>query len=169
MGIRLRLCCKYSNIFITFGKTWIFLLVYALRFSRWAVHFKIYQQINFLVFFAIKVRDYSGVYHVKLIPCTTITTTAHNTVDSLQFSPTACNPKEPIHFELPIRFQQVSDPVPAKYSLNTQFLLTREKEFWLSEGGLGYGNNSDAIFQPGMSTVTYNFIFNIMKYRSRYL
>lgn len=48
-----------------------------------------------------KVRDYSGTYTVKLIACTTA---AHQ-----EYSlPVICNPREPITFDLDIRFQQVA-------------------------------------------------------------
>lgn len=51
--------------------------------------------------FPPKVRDYSGTYTVKLIACTT----APHQEYSL---PVICNPREPITFDLDIRFQQVA-------------------------------------------------------------
>lgn len=48
----------------------------------------------------VQVRDYSGTYTVKLIACTT----APHQEYSL---PVICNPREPITFDLDIRFQQV--------------------------------------------------------------
>jgi hypothetical protein len=36
-------------------------------------------------------------------------------------------------FDLPIRFQQVSEPVPSKFTLNTKFRLMKKRELWLSE------------------------------------
>lgn len=47
-----------------------------------------------------KVRDYSGTYTVKLVPCTT--------PPDLEYRlPVTCNPREPVTFDLDIRFQQV--------------------------------------------------------------
>lgn len=47
-----------------------------------------------------QVRDYSGMYTVKLIPCTS--------PPSLEYTlPPVCNPREPLTFDLDIRFQQV--------------------------------------------------------------
>lgn len=47
-----------------------------------------------------KVRDYSGTYTVKLVPCTT--------PPNLEYRlPVTCNPREPVIFDLDIRFQQV--------------------------------------------------------------
>ena len=47
-----------------------------------------------------KVRDYSGTYTVKLLPCTTPSHQEYRL-------PVTCNPREPITFDLDIRFQQV--------------------------------------------------------------
>lgn len=49
---------------------------------------------------SLQVRDYSGTYTVKLIACTT----APHQEYSL---PVICNPRDPITFDLDIRFQQV--------------------------------------------------------------
>ncbi|XP_013783559.1 FRAS1-related extracellular matrix protein 2-like, partial [Limulus polyphemus] len=88
------------------------------------------------------VRDYSGNYDIKLIPCTA--------TDDMEYSrPLECNPRDPITFDLQIRFQQVSDPVPAEFSLNTQFHLMRKKALWLSDGSMGFGEDSDVSFVPG--------------------
>lgn len=47
-----------------------------------------------------QVRDYSGTYTVKLVPCTT--------PPNLEYRlPVTCNPREPVVFDLDIRFQQV--------------------------------------------------------------
>lgn len=88
------------------------------------------------------VRDYSGIYNIKLIPCTVTDELEYG--DSLQ-----CHPREPITFDMHIRFQQVSDPVPAEFSLNTQFHLMRKRELWLSDGSMGFGEDLDASFVPG--------------------
>ncbi|XP_076321017.1 FRAS1-related extracellular matrix protein 2-like [Tachypleus tridentatus] len=90
----------------------------------------------------LAVRDYSGNYHVKLIPCTA--------TDTMEYSyPLECNPRDPIVFDLQIRFQQVTDPVPAEFSLNTHFHLMRKKTLWLSDGSMGFGEDSDVSFVPG--------------------
>lgn len=47
-----------------------------------------------------QVRDYSGTYTVKLIPCTT--------AQNMEYTvPPVCSPREPVVFDLDIRFQQV--------------------------------------------------------------
>ncbi|XP_076467569.1 extracellular matrix protein 3-like [Babylonia areolata] len=84
------------------------------------------------------VRDYSGLYTVKLIPCLT-------SPDQEFTQPIVCTPREPVTFELPVRFQQVSDSVPAEFSLNTNFHLMRKRELWLSDGSQGFGDG-DAAF-----------------------
>ncbi|XP_030632073.1 FRAS1-related extracellular matrix protein 2b isoform X1 [Chanos chanos] len=97
------------------------------------------QQWSFISDFAV--RDYSGTYTVKLLPCT-----AH----SLEYSyPPVCNPREPVTFDLDIRFQQVSDPVAAEFSLNTQMFLLSKRSLWLSDGSMGFGQESDTAFSEG--------------------
>ncbi len=91
----------------------------------------------------MQVSDYSGNYVIRLIPCTTMP----NQEYSAQIT---CNPQDKITFDLPIRFQQVSDPVPAEYSLNTEFLLLGKEMLWLSDGNMGFGDGADAAFAPGM-------------------
>ncbi|XP_065487955.1 FRAS1-related extracellular matrix protein 2 [Caloenas nicobarica] len=98
------------------------------------------QQWSFVSDFAV--RDYSGTYTVKLIACTT----APHQEYSL---PVICNPREPITFDLDIRFQQVSDPVAAEFSLNTQMFLLSKKALWLSDGSMGFGQESDIAFSEG--------------------
>ncbi|KAJ7397736.1 hypothetical protein BTVI_132560 [Pitangus sulphuratus] len=98
------------------------------------------QQWSFVSDFAV--RDYSGTYTVKLISCTT----APHQEYSL---PVICNPREPITFDLDIRFQQVSDPVAAEFSLNTQMFLLSKKTLWLSDGSMGFGQESDVAFSEG--------------------
>ena len=90
----------------------------------------------------LQVRDYSGLFTVKLIPCITA-------VDQEYTLPIVCTPREPITFELPVRFQQVSDSVPAEFSLNTDFHLMRKRELWLSDGTMGFGEEGDAAFTEG--------------------
>ncbi|NWY05988.1 FREM2 protein, partial [Nothoprocta ornata] len=98
------------------------------------------QQWSFVSDFAV--RDYSGTYTVKLVACTT----APHQEYSL---PVICNPREPITFDLDIRFQQVSDPVAAEFSLNTQMFLLSKKTLWLSDGSMGFGQESDVAFAEG--------------------
>ncbi|XP_061537316.1 FRAS1-related extracellular matrix protein 2b [Phycodurus eques] len=98
------------------------------------------QQWTFVSDFAV--RDYSGAYTVKLLPCTS--------PPSLEFAvPPVCHPREPVTFDLDIRFQQVSDPVAAEFSLNTEMILLSKKTLWLSDGSTGFGQNSDTAFSLG--------------------
>ncbi|KAJ0022330.1 hypothetical protein NQD34_009820 [Periophthalmus magnuspinnatus] len=98
------------------------------------------QQWTFVSDFAV--RDYSGTYTVKLVPCTS--------PPSLEYTlPPVCNPREPVTFDLDIRFQQVSDPVAAEFSLNTQLLLLSKRMLWLSDGSMGFGQESDTAFSQG--------------------
>uniref|UniRef100_A0A452VIT9 FRAS1-related extracellular matrix protein 2 n=1 Tax=Ursus maritimus TaxID=29073 RepID=A0A452VIT9_URSMA len=98
------------------------------------------QQWSFVSDFAV--RDYSGTYTVKLLPCTTPSHQEYRL-------PVTCNPREPITFDLDIRFQQVSDPVAAEFSLNTQMYLLSKKSLWLSDGSMGFGQESDVAFAEG--------------------
>uniref|UniRef100_A0A8C2J4A4 FRAS1 related extracellular matrix 2b n=1 Tax=Cyprinus carpio TaxID=7962 RepID=A0A8C2J4A4_CYPCA len=98
------------------------------------------QQWTFISDFAV--RDYSGTYTVKLVPCMAPPGVEYS------FRP-VCHPREPITFDLDIRFQQVSDPVSAEFSLNTQMLLLSKKTLWLSDGSMGFGQESDTAFSEG--------------------
>ncbi|XP_041088546.1 FRAS1-related extracellular matrix protein 2-like [Polyodon spathula] len=98
------------------------------------------QQWTFVSDFAV--RDYSGTYTVKLIPCTASPNQEYSV-------PVVCSPREPITFDLDIRFQQVSDPVAAEFSLNTQLILLSKKALWLSDGSMGFGQESDIAFAEG--------------------
>uniref|UniRef100_A0A3Q2ZQ24 Fras1 related extracellular matrix 3 n=1 Tax=Kryptolebias marmoratus TaxID=37003 RepID=A0A3Q2ZQ24_KRYMA len=98
------------------------------------------QQWSFISDFAV--RDYSGTYTVKLVPCIAS--------PNGEFSiPPVCHPREPLTFDVDIRFQQVSDPVAAEFSLNTQMFLLSKKELWLSDGSMGFGEGTDAAFSEG--------------------
>ncbi|XP_049431948.1 FRAS1-related extracellular matrix protein 2b [Epinephelus fuscoguttatus] len=98
------------------------------------------QQWTFISDFAV--RDYSGTYTVKLIPCTS--------PPSLEYTiPPVCNPREPLTFDVDIRFQQVSDPVATEFSLNTQMILLSKRTLWLSDGSMGFGQESDTAFSQG--------------------
>ncbi|XP_033743920.1 LOW QUALITY PROTEIN: extracellular matrix protein 3-like [Pecten maximus] len=88
------------------------------------------------------VKDYSGLYHVALIPCTAAITQPYTL-------PPVCNPTDPITFDLPIRFQQTSDPVPSQYSLNTDFRLFNKRSLWLSPDTPTLGDKSNTAFSPG--------------------
>ncbi|XP_068203768.1 FRAS1-related extracellular matrix protein 2-like [Palaemon carinicauda] len=88
------------------------------------------------------VRDYSGLYIVRLLPCT-------ENEDLLYSLPLICNPKDLVSFDLQVRFQQVSDPVAEEFSLNTQFHLTRKRELWLSNSNSNFDSDSDVSFYPG--------------------
>ncbi|KAM9330460.1 FRAS1-related extracellular matrix protein 3 [Gastrophryne carolinensis] len=98
------------------------------------------QQWSFVSDFAV--RDYSGTYTVKLIPCSALPNQEYTV-------PPICNPREPITFDIDIRFQQVSDPVSAEFSLNTQMYLLSKKELWLSDGSMGFGEGADVAFAEG--------------------
>ncbi|XP_061786816.1 FRAS1-related extracellular matrix protein 2-like [Nerophis lumbriciformis] len=98
------------------------------------------QQWTFTSDFAV--RDYSGTYAVKLVPCTA----ARHAEYSL---PPVCSPGEPVTFDLDIRFQQVSDPVAVEFSLNTRMLLLSRRSLWLSDGSAGFGQESDVAFSEG--------------------
>ncbi|KAG1699840.1 FRAS1-related extracellular matrix protein 2 [Nymphon striatum] len=60
-----------------------------------------------------------------------------------------CNPRDPIEFDMQVRFQQVSDPVPEKFSLNTQFHLMRKRSVWLSDETAALASNTDVSFTKG--------------------
>ncbi|CDQ77882.1 unnamed protein product [Oncorhynchus mykiss] len=109
------------------------------------------QQWTFTSDFAV--RDYSGTYTVKLLPCTS--------PPSLEYSlPPVCNPREPVTFDLDIRFQQVSDPVAAEFSLNTHMLLLSKRTLWLSDGSMGFGQESDTAFSQGTVMLQTNTAFS---------
>ncbi|XP_042355341.1 FRAS1-related extracellular matrix protein 2a [Plectropomus leopardus] len=98
------------------------------------------QQWTFTSDFAV--RDYSGTYTVKLIPCTT--------AQNMEYTiPPVCSPREPVTFDLDIRFQQVSDPVAVEFSLNTQMFLLSKRNLWLSDGSMGFSQETDVAFSEG--------------------
>ncbi|XP_036913585.1 FRAS1-related extracellular matrix protein 2 isoform X2 [Sturnira hondurensis] len=90
----------------------------------------------------LAVRDYSGSYAVTLLPCTAPSHQGYHL-------PVTCSPREPVTFDLDIRFQQVSDPVAAEFSLNTQMHLFSKKSLWLSDGSMGFGQEGDVAFAEG--------------------
>ncbi|KAL4230245.1 FRAS1-related extracellular matrix protein 2 [Mactra antiquata] len=88
-------------------------------------------------------QDFSGDYKINLVPCYASLTQSY----TLQ---PECSYGNPMTFDLPIRFQQVNDPVPAKFSLNTQFYLIRKRDLWLSESLQGLSlREEDTAFAPG--------------------
>ena len=82
-------------------------------------------------------------FQVKLLPCTA-------TLNQPYSDPMVCNPGQLVTFDLPVRFQQITDPVPAKFSLDTNFRLMRKRDLWLSERGDNTGTSEDASFAPGI-------------------
>ncbi|XP_014672515.1 PREDICTED: FRAS1-related extracellular matrix protein 2-like [Priapulus caudatus] len=62
------------------------------------------------------VRDYSGQYQIRLLPCTASSATYVESGD-------VCEPQDHVTFELHLRLQQVSDAVPAEFSLGTRLQL----------------------------------------------
>lgn len=54
---------------------------------------------------------------------------------------------------------QVSDPVAAEFSLNTQMFLLSKKELWLSDGSMGFGEGSDTAFSEGAQILPPNGSF----------
>lgn len=64
--------------------------------------------------------------------------------------PPTCHPRDPVTFTLPIRFQQVPDPVPAQFTLSAKFLLLAERDLWLNKDVDQIGDfNVDAAFSKG--------------------
>uniref|UniRef100_A0A6Q2YHN7 Calx-beta domain-containing protein n=1 Tax=Esox lucius TaxID=8010 RepID=A0A6Q2YHN7_ESOLU len=89
----------------------------------------------------LAVRDYSGSYTITLLPCV-ILGGGHP-------DPAVCHPRSPLSYNLDVRFQQVSDPVPVEFSLNTVLVLLSKRELWLSDGSMGFGQDSDVAFSEG--------------------
>lgn len=74
--------------------------------------------------------------------------------------PPTCHPRDPVTFTLPIRFQQVPDPVPGQFTLNAQFLLLANRNQWLDGDVNGMKDlNVDAAFSRGI----YPFRFILVK------
>ena len=99
------------------------------------------------IFYLFQIQDFSGDYKVSLIPCFATLTQKYSL-------PLKCTPGNIMTFDLPIRFQQVSDPVATKFSLNTEFYLVRKKDLWLSKDIQASGiREEDTAFAPG------NFVY----------
>lgn len=45
----------------------------------------------------------------------------------------------------------MSDPVAVEFSLNTQMFLLSKRTLWLSDGSIGFGQESDVAFSEGLS------------------
>ena len=59
------------------------------------------------------------------------------------------NPRAAVDFTLPIRAQQVSDPVAEEFSLNTTFVLLSKRELWLADSQMQVTETSDVAFPEG--------------------
>lgn len=44
--------------------------------------------------------------------------------------------------------------MPSEFTLNTRLYLMSKRELWLSDGSMGFGEESDVVFSEGMSTTT---------------
>lgn len=55
---------------------------------------------------------------------------------------------------------QVSDPVAAEFSLNTQMLLLSKRTLWLSDGSMGFGQESDTAFSEGIKVHSISWLFH---------
>lgn len=56
----------------------------------------------------------------------------------------------------------MSDPVAVEFSLNTQLFLLSKKALWLSDGSMGFGQESDAAFSEGASrSLVYNTFITV--------
>ncbi|CBY08706.1 unnamed protein product [Oikopleura dioica] len=98
------------------------------------------QQWSFVSNYAIT--DYSGDYKISLIPCTV----SH---DQTYSDPPKCNPRDAVEFALPLRAQQVSDPVAEQFSLNTTFSLLSKKDLWTADSAIQVTESSDVAFPEG--------------------
>lgn len=87
------ICIRPEGIEAT--KSCLYLSFYQVFDNNWSLSF---------VLSTIQVSDYSGTYTIQLIPCTTLPNTVYS-------QPPTCNPEDTITFELPIRFQQVSQSI----------------------------------------------------------
>ena len=63
------------------------------------------------------------------------------------------NPRAAVDFTLPIRAQQVSDPVAEEFSLNTTFVLLSKRELWLADSQMQVTETSDVAFPEGKSAL----------------
>lgn len=68
------------------------------------------------------------------------------------------NPRAPVDFTLPIRAQQVSDPVAEEFSLNTTFVLLSKRELWLADSQMQITESSDVAFPEGILAKLQHFV-----------
>jgi hypothetical protein len=59
------------------------------------------------------------------------------------------NPRDAVEFALPLRAQQVSDPVAEQFSLNTTFSLLSKKDLWTADSAIQVTESSDVAFPEG--------------------
>ena len=85
--------------------------------------------------------DYTDTYVIKLIPCYVAQGVGYS-------NPLNCNPGEKMTFELPLRFQQTTNPVDAQYRLNTQFYIVNKEATWLMDSTGDFGSDLDKVFSP---------------------
>ncbi|XP_065578086.1 extracellular matrix organizing protein FRAS1-like isoform X3 [Artemia franciscana] len=79
--------------------------------------------------------DYSGDYQLRLVPC------VFN--QDMSQSPERCEPQDPVSMPLSVAFKHAHRTVPAIYSLNTEFTLSKNN--WIfSEDGSDDPNNLEA-------------------------
>lgn len=73
--------------------------------------------------------DYTGVYKLKLLACVASAGQLYQSSAHQQ----KCAAEEVVELPLQIAFQQSSRPIPAVYSLATQFQLTNSEQLFLSD------------------------------------
>lgn len=74
-------------------------------------------------------QDYTGTYTLRLLACVATPPTTYDPEADKQ----KCAVQKILTFPLTIAFQQSNRPVAAKYSLATQFQLTNNKRFFLTD------------------------------------
>ncbi|XP_059478659.1 extracellular matrix organizing protein FRAS1-like [Neocloeon triangulifer] len=90
--------------------------------------------------------DYSGLYHLMMVPCTV----AQNTQYSIGDKHKKCTSHQPVQFPLNVNFKVPARPVPARYSLQTEFQITNNpKQFLATPDEETYVNDEAWQFSPG--------------------
>jgi len=69
----------------------------------------------------------------------------------------------------PLLFVQVSDPVAAEFSLNTNFFLLSKKALYLSDGSMGFAEDSDVAFPEGSLILQIQHVVLLCVYRRIYV
>ena len=72
------------------------------------------------------------------------------------------NPRAAVDFTLPIRAQQVSDPVAEEFSLNTTFVLLSKRELWLADSQMQVTETSDVAFPEGLKSYLRIHVINLI-------